>query len=332
MIGAAILRYDPGFIEEAIFFAARRSPEARAFRRERDRLYEISDIEERDRAFQQLNLKWFKGLELAAPIEKAVDEQPLVSSTVKWCVVARAPGKKEEGAELFVSAEASLSEQDRRSVRLLLRPASLLDPEQVLTFLRHELFHITDMLDPAFGYEPSLPAAEGGLTHDSLLRERYRTLWDATINGRMTRRNWLPPSARAEDFRSFICAFPMFAPNAAEVFAAFFDREPHTHAELAAFARGPRSAPYQEQKLEQENRCPLCRFPTFTFEPEPERLEREVIAEIRRDFPSWQPSQRLCIQCADLYRARRVSVSAALLLPGPAVHRKKDDTDEDVLA
>ena len=322
MTGAAKLRYDPAFIEDAVFFAARRSPEARTFRRERDHSYEISDIEERDRAFQELNLKWFKRLGLAAPIEKAVDEQPLLSSSAKWCVVARAPGKKEEGAELFVSAEANLSAQDRRRVRLLLRPASLLDPEQVLTFLRHELFHIADMLDPAFGYEPSLPPAEGGPTHDSLLRERYRALWDATINGRMVRCGWLSPSARVDDFKSFARAFAMLAPDTEEAFAAFFDREPHTHDELVAFARAPRSAAYQGQNLQDQNRCPLCRFPTLTFEPEPERLEREVIAEIRRDFPSWQPSQRLCIQCADLYRARRLSVSAAMLLPGSAVHRK----------
>jgi citrate synthase len=62
--------------------------------------------------------------------------------------------------------------------------------------------------------------------------------------------------------------------------------------------------------------CPLCRFPTYTFESEPARLRAEVLDAIKEDFPNWTPSHGLCIQCADLYRARQLSMAAAKLLPG----------------
>ncbi|HWP58603.1 MAG TPA: hypothetical protein VNL14_12000 [Candidatus Acidoferrales bacterium] len=317
MHAAELLRYHPAFIEEAVFCCARQSREARRYQRERNRLYEIADIDQRDRAFQEFNLSWFKRLELAAPIEKAVGEQPLIGANVKWCAVARAAGRKEEGAELFVSPETSLSERERRSVAILLRPESLLAPEPLLTFLRHELFHIADMLDPSFGYEPSLPVAQRGPAHDALLKERYRALWDATINGRMVRRGWLDPSARAAELESFRRAFPAFGDETEAIFSRFFDQEPHTHAELLALASEPLSdRGYPASATKNPTRCPLCRFPTLDFESA--GLDEETITEIRRDFPSWDPSRGLCIQCADLYRARRLSLAAARALPGAA--------------
>jgi hypothetical protein len=313
MSGREILRYDPGFIEEAIFFTLRRRADSRAFHKERERVYEIAGAEERERLFQDLNLAWLKRLDLALPIEKAIDEQPLVPSKVKCCIVARAPAKKEQGAELFVSAETNLDERERRAVRLLLTPEFLLEAEPLLAFLRRELFHIADMLDPSFGYEPSLPGAAGGPAHESLLRDRYRALWDAAIDGRMARRGWLSPSARANALLSFARAFPFFGAETEPIFSGFFDREPHTHAELAGFACAPRSA---VAPATPESCCPLCRFPTHAFEPEACDLPQNVVAEITRDFPSWRPSQGLCIQCADLYRASRLSAAAAMLLPG----------------
>ncbi len=321
MSGPEILRYDPRFMEEAVFFALRGPPEARTFQKERDRLYKIPDIEERDGAFQDLNLAWFRRLGLALPIEKAIAEQPLVTSSVKWCVVSGAPGKKEEGAELFVSTERGLNERERRTVRLLLRPESLFDPERVLTFVRHELLHIVDMLDPNFSYEPSLPAAEGGPTHGRLLKERYRTLWDATIDGRMVRRGWAPERSRGDRLAEFCQTFPMFGQDSESLFSRFFDQEPHTHAELVAFACNPDASVRGSLAAARlGGHCPLCGFATYSFEPEPVRLPKDVIAQITQDFSRWHPSDGLCLQCANLYRARSVSASAARLLDGSRPH------------
>lgn len=317
-----LLRYDPRLVEEAVFFSLREHAEAKAFYRERNRLYEITDPEQREKAFQNFNRAWFLRLGLAEPIDKAVNEQPLLISSVRYCLVARALRKKEEGAELLVNSEEDLSEKERRTVCVLIRPESLLDPLALLSFLRHEFLHIRDMLDPGFGYEPVLPTAEGGPTHDRLLQERYRVLWDTTIDGRMVRSGWAPECLRTERFRDFCRAFPMFGEESRKVFSHFFDRDPHAHPELIALASDPsrriedlRATPHPG------SRCPLCGFPTHAFEPQPELLPPSLVAQVAQDYPQWQPSHGLCTQCADLYRARPISASAAMSLPGLRPYR-----------
>jgi len=310
------LAYQPALVEEAVFLALRRQPQAARFEAERVRLYELKDPEARDRAFQDLHRKWFSELGLESPIEKAVNEQPLVESGVAGCLVATAPKKREEGAELFVSSEERLHDKERRTVSIFLRPESLLNSPALLAFLRHELTHISDMLDPAFGYEPLLPAAEGGPTRDRLLKERYRCLWDATIDGRMARGGWGDARLRAERLDEFRRLFPMFAEESESLFSRFFDQQPHSHGELVAFILDPRAAAGASEAYHPGDRCPLCGFPTFSFEPDAERLPPDVIGQIIADFPRWSPSHGLCQQCADLYRARQLSLRAALSLPG----------------
>ena len=299
------VRYDPLLIEEAVFLTLRGHPESDLYHQQRNRLYEISDPEEHERSFQDLHRSWFSHLGLASQIEKAVAEQHHLISTVKSCVIVRASRKKEEGAELFVNPEERLSGKERRNVRILICPESFLEsPPLLLTFLRHELQHITDMLDPGFGYDPVLPTAEGGPTYDRLLQNRYRVLWDATIDGRMVRRGWAPESIRAERLNDFAQAFPMLGNATAQLFGRFFDQESHTHSELIAFARDPRAALEGSSETPHPgSRCPLCCFPTYVFEENPECLPAEIIFQIRRDFPQWRSAQGLCQQCADLYKA-----------------------------
>ncbi len=315
------VRYDPRLIEEAVLLRLRGHPESKRFYRERNRLYEIENPEKRERNFQHLDRSWFIHLRLAEPIEQAIDEQPSLESVVRYCLVAPARKRGEEEAELFVIPEEGLEGKEKPTVRILLRPESFLKPSALLTFLRHELLHITDMLDPAFGYQPVLPVGEGGPAYDALLRERYRVLWDATIDGRMIRRGWLPDSLRSQHLDLFRRTFPMLGEQTEQHFSRFFDIDPHTHGELVAVAQNPGATPLAgTSKFQPGGRCPLCHFPTHTFEPDPEALDGNVIAEINRDFPDWQPSLGLCRQCADLYRARRLSLAAAAQLPGSDFH------------
>lgn len=311
------LRYDPRLIEEAVFFAQRNAQAAGDLGRQRNQIYEISDPEERERLFRKLYADWFVRLGLEQPIEQAFGEQPLILSEVKACLIGRATKAADEGAELFVPRDEDSHGAPQRTVRLLLRPETLLSRESLLTLLRHELFHITDMLDPAFAYEPALPASEVGPTYDLLLRDRYRTLWDTTINGRMVRRGWLPRSARSQCLSDFAASFPMLADQLENAFARFFDQEPHTHLQLLTFSQDPRTAFGKAAAGPQAgSRCALCGFPTYNFAPHPELLDSVTTAEIVTDFPQWHPADGLCTQCADLYRARRVSLEAAKRLPG----------------
>ena len=264
-----------------------------------------------------MNKELLVRLGLNKAVEQSLAEQPEISSRSSSCFVGRVAQTKEEGAELFVALDEELDATAGRIVSILLRPESLLQPETLLTFLRHELFHVADMLDPAFAYQPALPKAEGGPTYDTLMTNRYRALWDVTISGRMMRRGWLPATAREQQLGDFLNAFPMLEENHEEVFRPFFDAEQPKHDELVAFAFDPRaSSGRQIHKSAAGNHCPLCRFPTHAFEPEPDSLGAAVLEVIAEDFPNWTPSRGLCSQCADLYRGRRTSMDALRLLPG----------------
>jgi hypothetical protein len=312
-----LLRYDPRLIEEAVFLALRNHPDGRQYQKERERLYEIADAREQDRIFGELNQEWLVRLGLNQTIEQSLAEQPGISSRASSCFVGRVVQVKEEGAELFVDPDKQLDAISCRVVSILLRPESMLQREALLILLRHELFHIADMLDPAFAYEPALPKAEGGPTYDTLITNRYRALWDVTINGRMMRRGWLATTAREQHLSDFRNAFPMLEENYEEFFKRFFDAEQPKHAELVAFAFDPRAASGAAiHESAAGNHCPLCRFPTHAYEPEPGSLGAAVLGAITEDFPNWTPSHGLCLHCADLYRGRRMSMDALRLLPG----------------
>lgn len=312
------IHYDPRLMEDALFHAQRQAPCADSYKRESNRIYEISDPDERERLFDALNRAWFTRLELDRVIARSIEEQPLINRLIANCFVARATHGKEDGAELFVGTDDAITPRGRHTLRILIRPESLLRDEILTTFLRHELLHISDMLDPFFAYEPVLPATEGGPTYDALITNRYRVLWDVTIDGRMARRGWCDTGIGERDLGDFLAAFPMLGNGAGrEIFQRFFDAAQPQHSELVAFALNPRAvATPRAEKVSAGTRCALCRFPTHAFEPAPECLAGEIVNAIQKDFPSWAPSQGLCLQCADLYRARNLSISAAKLLPG----------------
>ena len=313
------IEYAPELVEEAVFLAVRGRPRESGFRRQRDRAYEVRDLEAREAAFRKLHGEWFERLDLGRPIVRALEEQPSIAAATQGCRVGPARAREEEGAELFVRpGAAGAGEPERRWVVVRLRPEALSVPERLFHFLRHEFFHVADMLDAQFGYEPHLPPAAAGPAHERLLRDRYRALWDAVIDGRLARLGRLPASARHDRLRDFVRAFRGLGAATEQAFARFFDGAPCTHADLVAFASnpghlsssaGPRPA---DQGPHPGGRCPLCRFPTHAFEPEPAGLPMDLVAIIRRDFPAWDPAHGLCRQCADLYRSRSSSPSIAL--------------------
>jgi hypothetical protein len=311
------IHYDPKLVEEAVFYAQRHSDVATELDGRRSHIYEISEPEERERLFQGLYQEWFARLGLGETIDKALQEQAMITALVNDCYLVCAAQAKEEGAELFVAPDGASTENQRRTLRILIRPASLLNPLSAITFMRHELYHIADMLDPAFGYEPILPKADGGPTYDTLITNRYRVLWDVTINGRMMRRGWLPQTVRNRQLEDFRQAFPMLKEGQEKYFQLFFDGDEPRHSELAAFAFDPRAASGEiKDRGAAGTHCSLCKFPSHSFEREAQSLGDEVLAAISRDFPMWTPALGLCAQCADLYRARRLSMAAARALPG----------------
>ena len=295
--------YAPDLIEETVLAAevVVCSGDAQAFRRERDRIYERSDPDRRELEFRALHLAWFARLGLSRAVGDILNEFPELGVRLGEARVLRALTRREEGADLLDQLLPGASHQPLLVVRL--RPATLLDHNSLETLLRHELMHVVDMLDPGFGYERSLPSSDDGPSADNILRDRYRVLWDTTIDGRLVRSGKVGPGAREARRREFVATFMMLGERGGDAFAEWFDQPRPTHAAMVAFAQSPHET--GSGPSTNPGRCPLCRFPVAALEPHPSRLSAAAEAILRADFPGWVPKQGLCAQCLDLYEARR---------------------------
>ena len=286
--------WDPRLVEAAVLAAMHGSADEPAFRAERDALYEIAEAEDREAAFAALHARWFERLVLDRPLREALAMWPEIAASCARCLVTRAPGGRDEGGDLLVAPTT----RPILSVRLSVETVAT--PERLRLLLRRELLHVADMLTPRFGYEPALPEHVAGGARERAVRDHYRILWNAYVDGRLVRAGLVLTVARGERFREFACAFFQLGDGLEAVFERFFDAPELTHADLLGFAAGDvAGAPLA--------RCGLCDMSTRAFEPAPERLPREVVATIVGDFPSWRPADGLCGRCAELYTSRFAS-------------------------
>lgn len=305
------VEYEPWLVEEALVRAIRGHIRETEFRGERDRIYEYEDAERREVAFQELHARWFGALGLDAPLAQALEELPSLAREARLCRIVGAKGRRKQGADLYVHTDASLGgPRERRSILIRLTPSAFLDPQALLDLLRHELLHVADMLDPAFGYEPSLRYAGSDPSLETLIRNRYRALWNATVAGRLSRLGRARDGTRERCLADFSSVFPVSADDAESAFAQWFDTPDHTHSQLVAFAHRPGVG---------TSRCPLCKAAAFGLQSP--QLEPAVVEAIRLDYADWTPDAGLCQQCADLYGSRaRAARDAALLAHGCAPH------------
>ena len=284
------------------------------FRTRRDQLYGILDPENRDSTFLKFHLEWFRILKLDRPFYQAVAERPIVQAGVRRVVIAPAFSRRLEGGELFVSRPGEeVSESERRSVGIQILPQTLLDRKRLLRFLRRELLHISDMIDPGFGYSPKPPRTSGGPTHNQLILDRYRVLWDVSVDGRLVSSGMIEPGIREDRFGDFHRAFPMLGQRGERVFDRIFRDPSPTHRFLIGLALRPDGEISKSQVIS----CPLCRFPFQPAGDGSENLPVSVVGEIRQDFPNWEPGTDPCPQCVELYRSRPISRKAERLLPHP---------------
>jgi len=116
---------------------------------------------------------------------------------------------------------------------------TLLEPVTLSALLRHELGHVADMLDPSFGYERALPESDAGPATANLLRDRYRVLWDVTIDGRLARAGLAGARERAARWREFAATFAMLGEGCRSAFEEWFHLARPRHAALVQFAQAP---------------------------------------------------------------------------------------------
>jgi hypothetical protein len=139
----------------------------------------------------------------------------------------------------------------------------------------------------------------------------------------MAHRGWCDAAIREYQLDDFRNAFPMLELQCEEYFTRFFETAQPCHQNLAAFAVDPRAVSnHAPNQAFAASHCSLCRFPSHAFESAPANLGATVLAAIKGDFPDWTPDKGLCVQCADLYRGRRLSMAALELLPGWSATRR----------
>ncbi|HSF04663.1 MAG TPA: hypothetical protein VLG10_02635 [Methylomirabilota bacterium] len=223
--------FDPRLVEAAVLTASRGHAVEGEFHAERDRLYEILDLEAREAAFDAHHARWFARLALDQPFRRALAEQPAIAASCgRWLVAgARA---RDEAADLLVGADV------RPTLLVRVTPEAIAVPGRLWRLLRRELQHIADMLDPGFGYEATLPASVGEGPRGRVVRDNYRLLWDAWVDGRLLRRGLLPASARGDRLADFARVFGHLGVAVETVFDRIFCADQLTHRALVAFAAG----------------------------------------------------------------------------------------------
>lgn len=296
------LHFDDDFLESAVFVCAsgRRkgvpSLLVARFQHEREKLYRIADPDERNAAFFQFHLRWFREWSLEDFLAKIAREFPYLDPALKLLAFRKARGKQDEAAELYVNPETG-----RHGV-VAFRCERFEDDELLARFLRHEFTHLHDMVAPGFGYAPKLHAPGITATQHKLARERYRLLWDITIDARLARAGH-PVNSTFEKHRNlFDRAYSFWpGPRRDETFAVLVNDHQPTHAKLAALAADPRDLAHAERP-QPGAACPLCGFPTFHWAEE-DTFDSAMIAQIGRNFPTWTPPQSACLRCHETYEA-----------------------------
>lgn len=310
------LRYDEDLIEAAVFLVARRASglQALRFHREREKAYAILDPDERNAAFFAVHLAWFREWGVEQQLTDCLNEFPLLAQNLDLLALRKAQRKSDEGAELYVSTETG-----RRSGILALSPDWLgSQPARLSRFLRHELFHLSDMVDPAFGYVPELDLAGRSPARQRLARERYRLLWDICIDGRLTACGHAEPAFRDRHAAAFALAVPSWPKEQREtIFKSLWTDPFPSHAGLVSFLDDPSSDSRENLRSAPGALCPLCGFPTFTWAV-PEELDSAVIARIAGEFPHWSMEQGLCARCHAVYKAAVAATAGPCALLNPA--------------
>jgi hypothetical protein len=296
------IRYDEDFIEAAVFMCAGGSGadvpplQVARFHRAREKLYGILDPDERNTAFFKLHLDWFREWGLEQPLTHVQKEFPLVREQLGVLAVRKTVGRNDEGAELYVN------DAGQRTGLLALRLERLKDAAGLRDYLRHEFTHLHDMLDPAFGYAPALELPGLNAAQKRLARERYRLLWDITIDGRLAAAGRAPMQTREQYAGAFARAFSFWPEEKqAETFSPLWaNRSPH-HSHILGLIADPRGLRGAHQPGPGAS-CPLCDFPTFHW-ADASALPAEIMRRIMGEFPSWSPEQGLCNRCLETYVA-----------------------------
>jgi len=230
---ALVVRWEPDLMARAVSdelarHVARGSfVDEQRYRRAADLLYGLPP-EQREAEFQALDVRMAREFGLHTGLEDALEQAGWPAGAVAEVVVTPATGRG-EGADLRPRAGAGAV------VLLALEPARL-GTRALAPFLRHELMHISDLLDPEFGYDGDRRLGDGVGT-EVRVRERYHALWCASIDARLATAGRADP-ALAEASASRAVRTLGLEPGDLPAAQSWLAERP-THSRLRACAESP---------------------------------------------------------------------------------------------
>ena len=297
------VRYEPAFLDAvlSVLIQDREASGDLHFTREYHALagaaYRLAPAA-REEAFRQIHERLFQRWNLSATFWAILRDFPDLRSRIETLWVAHAPTPRDEGADVQAAGGTAAI------LRLL--PRRFLDPERLQRLLRHELTHLADLLDPAFAYEHTDRVAGTMPTEDALVRERYRLLWDITIDSRLLCTGRATVASREERRTEFEAQYPgVPAPLLKKSFGRLWEGPRPSHPALLEMAIDPGRALFELQGATLRSlpgsRCPLCHFPSWSLRQGPEEVPGPFAALIQRDFPGWQPELGACERCMEGY-------------------------------
>lgn len=240
------IELDPQLLEDVVFREVRRREQLgdqaifRAYRDRIDVLYDLPVDEARETAFRDAHAEFFERLGLEQMVRNCLAEFPLLNQKLDRIDFMKALTRKQEGAELFVRQDDTEDDRQHRIAVLRLRADVFLDAERFHLLTRHELYHVSDMVDPAFGYEPDLGEAvgDGDMALINLLRDRYCVLWSLYIDCRLVDTDRAPATVLERGRSLLEGAFAGFGDqHASEIFETVSNATSLTHTDLLVLAR-----------------------------------------------------------------------------------------------
>jgi hypothetical protein len=283
------------------------------FHHEADSLYAVKDAKHRAEQFRELFRRWFYRGQFDRPFSDALAELPEVDASVDFVTITGAASRAEERADLASAAGAPIKACEGRAwLGISIQASRFLDRPGLRRWLRHELWHVRDMLDPEFQYDrEDLASGPAERLPQRVVQDRYALLWSLSIDARVERAGQLPACSREQRLTRFAAAFPGFSPDRYHAaLASIGVTRGLRHPELVEFARTPQcllGSNLNGKTLHSPLRgsaCPLCRFPTFQWADLTQPEKRPIIESIGLAYPKWSREHGICTTCFDLFSIR----------------------------
>lgn len=294
------LLFEDDLVEGVVFLCASRerpgvSPfQIRRFRAEHERCYAERDPDDRAAAFARVQLLWFREWGFDKRLGDIAGRFAPLGRALETLAFRKARGRNDEGAELYRHPGGACQGI------VALNPARFAEDSTLEHYLHHELAHLADMVDDSFGYSPDLDGAGRTASEQRLVRERYRLLWNVSVDGRLTRRGLATVADEARRRTEFDRGFAYLADARREaVFADLWNGRLARHDHLLAIASDPRDV-HERHAPVPGAPCPLCGFAAFQW-VDMATLRPGAQQRIRADFPGGHPAESVCARCAEIY-------------------------------